>query len=141
MHRLNSPQLVFEPPPDGPYRSGGLKDLPMTTIGHFRRDGDGFTGRVETLSLDLTVTLSPADKFSAKAPDYIASSGEPDGRARECGAAWRVSDASGAVLSLKLDDPSWPEPISARIMAAEDGVLPLVWFRRVDPPTDKPPPA
>lgn len=106
----------------------------MTTIGHFRRDGDGFSGRIDTLALDVTVSLTPAEKFSAKAPDYIAMSTRPGGVALECGAAWRVSDASGAVLSLKLDDPSWPEPISGRIMAAEDGVLPLVWFRRADPP-------
>lgn len=108
----------------------------MTTIGHFRRDGDGFTGRVDTLALDITVTLTPAEKFSAKAPDFIAHAGS-----RECGAAWRVSDTSGALASLKLDDPTWPEPISGRIMAAEDGVLPLVWIRRADPPADKPPPA
>jgi uncharacterized protein (DUF736 family) len=108
----------------------------MTTIGHFRRDGDGFTGRIDTLALDLTISLIPAEKFSAKAPDYIARTGE-----RECGAAWRVSDASGAVLSLKLDDPTWSEPVSGRIMAAEDGALPFVWFRRSEaPPADKPQP-
>jgi uncharacterized protein (DUF736 family) len=106
----------------------------MTTIGHFRREGDGFTGRIDTLTLDVTVTLVPADKFSAKSPDYIAMTTRPGGGDRECGAAWRVSDASGAVLSLKLDDPSWPEPVSGRIMAAEDGALPFVWFRRADPP-------
>lgn len=105
----------------------------MTIIGHFRRDGDGFTGRIDTAALDLTVTLTPAEKFSAKAPDYLVHVGQ-----RECGAAWRVSDASGALLSLKLDDPSWPEPISGRIMAAEDGLLPLVWFRRPEPPATAP---
>lgn len=109
----------------------------MTTIGHFRREGDGFTGRIATLALDVAVTLIPAEKFSAKAPDYIAQVG-----AQDCGAAWRLSDASGAVLSLKLDDPTWPEPISGRIMAAEDGVLPLVWYRRLDaPPGVAPAPA
>ena len=113
----------------------------MTTIGYFRRDGDGFTGHVDTLALDITVTLSPAEKFSAKAPDYIASGGREGGGAHECGAAWRVSDTSGAVLSLKLDDPSWPEPISGRIMAAEDGLLPFVWIRRSEAPADKPSPA
>lgn len=107
----------------------------MTTIGHFRREGDGFTGRIVTLALDVTVTLAAAEKFSAKAPDYIAQI-----NGQECGAAWRVSDASGAVLSLKLDDPTWAEPVSGRIMAAEDGVLPLVWYRRVEPPAAAAPP-
>lgn len=91
-------------------------------------------GRIDTLSLDATVTLKPAEKFSSKAPDYIAHAGS-----RECGAAWRVNDASGALLSLKLDDPTWSEPISGRIMATEDGALPLVWIRRSDPHADKAP--
>lgn len=101
----------------------------MSTIGHFRREGEGFTGRLATLHLDVVVTLAPAEKFSSKAPDFIALVGEV-----ECGAAWRLADTTGAVLSLKLDDPTWPEPISGRIMAAEDGDLPLVWIRRTDPP-------
>lgn len=101
----------------------------MTTIGHFRRDGDDFTGRLVSLALDVTVRLVPAEKFSSKAPDYIALVGEV-----ECGAAWRLADTTGAVLSLKFDDPTWAEPISARLMAAEDGDLPLVWIRRSDPP-------
>jgi uncharacterized protein (DUF736 family) len=101
----------------------------MTTIGHFRRDGEAFTGRLATLGLDATLRLAPAEKFSSKAPDYIALVGES-----ECGAAWRLSDTSGAILSLRLDDPTWPEPINARLMAAEDGALPLVWIRRADPP-------
>lgn len=111
----------------------------MTTIGHFRRDGDTFTGRLATLTLDAAIRLTPAEKFSSKAPDYIATITSAGGE-RECGAAWRLSDASGALLSLKLDDPTWPEPISARLLAAEDGALPLVWIRRADPPPSAAPP-
>lgn len=107
----------------------------MTTIGHFRRDGEAFTGRLATLGLDATLRLTPAEKFSTKAPDYIALVGET-----ECGAAWRLSDTSGAILSLRLDDPTWFEPINARLMAAEDGLLPLVWIRRADPPPAASPP-
>jgi uncharacterized protein (DUF736 family) len=107
----------------------------MTTIGHFRRDGEAFTGRLATLGLDATLKLAPAEKFSSKAPDYIALVGET-----ECGAAWRLSDTSGAILSLRLDDPTWSEPINARLMAAEDGLLPLVWIRRADPPPAASPP-
>ena len=107
----------------------------MTKIGHFRRDGEAFTGRLATLGLDATLRLTPAEKFSSKAPDYIALVGET-----ECGAAWRLSDTSGAILSLRLDDPTWSEPINARLMAAEDGLLPLVWIRRADPPPAASPP-
>ncbi len=102
----------------------------MTTIGHLRRDGAEFVGRLETLTLATDLRLVPANKFSARAPDFDISAGTVD-----AGVAWRVTDTSGAVLSLKLDDPSWPEPINVRAMASEDGELPLVWIRRVEAPT------
>lgn len=101
----------------------------MSVIGHFRREGDGFVGRLATLALDATLRLAPASRVSAKGPDFIALVGD-----NEVGAAWRASDASGAVLNLKLDDPTWSEPVNARLMAAEDGVLPLTWIRKSDPP-------
>ncbi|WP_343699745.1 DUF736 domain-containing protein [Caulobacter sp.] len=101
----------------------------MTTIGHLRRDGAAFVGRLETLTLGKDLRLVPAAKFSARAPDFDIEAGSA-----QAGAAWRVTDTSGAVLSLKLDDPSWPEPINVRAMASEDGELPLVWIRRTDPP-------
>ncbi len=106
----------------------------MSTIGYFRREGDGFSGRLATLALAVDLRLVPAEKFSTKAPDYQAMVGQA-----EVGVGWKLSDASGALLSLKLDDPTWSEPVNARLMAAEDGAFPLVWIRRSDatapPPT------
>lgn len=99
----------------------------MTTIGYFRRDGEGFAGRLTTLQLDATVRLAPLDKVSARAPTYRAYVGDT-----ECGAAWPPNDpASGAVLNIRLDDPTWAEPIDARLMAGEEP-LSLVWIRRSD---------
>ncbi len=110
----------------------------MTTIGYFRRDGEGFAGRMTTLQLDAAVRLIPADKRNDKAPDYRVLVGE-----LECGAGWRATDeGSGALINLKLDDPAWPAPVNARLMAGEGEALPLVWIRRApeaaktpDPPT------
>ena len=102
----------------------------MSVIGHFRREGDGFTGRIATLALDVPLRLAPATRVSAKGPDYIALVGE-----NEVGAAWRASDASGALLNVKLDDPTWLEPANVRLMAAEDGVLPMTWIRRAEDKT------
>lgn len=99
----------------------------MSVIGHFRREGDGFSGRLATLSLDAAVRLVPAARVSAKGPDFRVLVGDS-----EAGAAWRAGDASGALLNVKLDDPAWGEPVNARLMAAEDGVLPLTWIRRTD---------
>jgi uncharacterized protein (DUF736 family) len=99
----------------------------MTTIGYFRRDGEGFVGRVTTLQIDATVRLTPIEKVSAKAPEFRAFVGET-----ECGAGWRPRDpAAGTLLNLKLDDPTWPEPIEARLVAGEEQ-CPLVWYRRVE---------
>jgi hypothetical protein len=61
------------------------------------------------------------------------------GRRTEVGAAWKASDTSGALLNVKLDDPSWPEPANVRLMAAENGVLPMTWIRKSENP-DKPAP-
>jgi uncharacterized protein (DUF736 family) len=99
----------------------------MTTIGYFRRDGEAFVGRLSTLQIDTTVRLVPIDKVSPRAPAFRAFVGEA-----ECGAAWRPNDASsGAVLNVELDDPTWAEPINARLMAGEEP-HPLVWIRRPD---------
>lgn len=104
----------------------------MTTIGYFRRDGDGFAGRITTLQLDASVRLVPIDKVSAKAPEFRAYVGET-----ECGAAWKPTGAAtGAVLNLRLDDPSWSEPIDARLIAGEEQ-LPLVWIRRTEEPSPR----
>ena len=108
----------------------------MTTIGYFRRHGDGFAGRITTLQLDATVRLAPIDKVSAKAPEFRAYVGEI-----ECGAAWKpTGPATGALLNLRLDDPCWAEPIDARLMAGDDD-LPLVWIRRSEEPPPRPAPA
>ncbi|AYV46261.1 DUF736 domain-containing protein [Caulobacter flavus] len=99
----------------------------MTTIGTFRRDGQDFVGRLSTLMIDASLRLTAVEKVSASAPVFRAFVGEA-----ECGAAWRPTDpASGALLNVKLDDPTWPEPIHARLMAGEE-TCPLVWIRRQD---------
>lgn len=107
----------------------------MSVIGHFRREGDGFVGRMATLALDAALKLVPATRGNARGPDYLVLLGE-----NEVGAAWRASDASGALLNIKLDDPAWAEPVNVRLMAAEDGAFPLTWIRRAeekDKPGDK----
>ncbi|MDR6530286.1 uncharacterized protein (DUF736 family) [Caulobacter rhizosphaerae] len=97
----------------------------MTTIGYFRRDGETFVGRLSTLQIDATVKLVPIERVSPRAPAFRAYVGD-----NECGAAWRPLDpASGAILNLELDDPTWSEPVNARLMAGEEP-HPLVWIRQ-----------
>lgn len=99
----------------------------MATIGTFTRSGTTFTGSVRTLSINAKTTIKPADKTNDKAPDYRVFNG-----AVEFGAAWKKTSGEGRdYLSLKLDDPSFPAPIYATLIEAEEpGNFNLIWSRR-----------
>lgn len=101
----------------------------MTQIGTFTRNNDGFFGRIRTLTLDVEVAILPADDTEAKnAPEHRVFL---DGL--EVGAAWdRTGDKAGSYLSLTIDDPSFAEPIRARLFEADakKGAWTLHWTRR-----------
>lgn len=97
----------------------------MATIGTFTKSGDGFTGAVSTLTLNVKVQVRPAEKASEKAPDYRIFSGRA-----EIGAAWKKTSNEGReYLSMKLDDPSLPAPILANLFEMEGGEYELIWSR------------
>ncbi|MDQ2764356.1 MAG: DUF736 domain-containing protein, partial [Pseudomonadota bacterium] len=61
----------------------------MTQIGLFSRTPDGFTGRLDTLTLSVGLTLVTADHNDAEnAPEFRVHLGE-DSDGPEVGAAWR----------------------------------------------------
>jgi uncharacterized protein (DUF736 family) len=97
----------------------------MTTIGTFNRDGDGFTGTIATLAIKAKAAIRPNAKTVENAPDFrIYASGV------EIGAAWaKTSEADKPYLSIKLDDPSFPEAIFCRLVGKSDGSHLLVWSR------------
>ena len=98
----------------------------MSTIGNFTASGNGFTGTVRTLTLNVKVKIVPNDKESENAPDYRIVAGS----AFDIGAAWKkVSKADRPYLSVTLDDPSFPATIYARLVEAEDGAHNLIWSR------------
>jgi uncharacterized protein (DUF736 family) len=105
------------------------KETTMATIGTFTKssDGSGFVGTVKTLSLNVKAKIAPADKDSDKAPDYRIFAGTT-----EFGAAWKkTSNAGREYLSVKLDDPSFPAPIYASLVAVEGTQdFTLIWSRR-----------
>jgi hypothetical protein len=52
----------------------------MAQIGRFIRTGNGFSGRLRTLSLDIELTIVPADHSDAEnAPNYRVHAGDEDG--------------------------------------------------------------
>ena len=98
----------------------------MATIGTFSRTANGFSGSVKTLNLDVkTVTFALAEGDNEKGPDFRIFAG-----ATEFGAAWKKTarESDREYLSVKLDDPSFPAPIYASLVDADDGYS-LIWSR------------
>jgi uncharacterized protein (DUF736 family) len=100
----------------------------MSSIGTFTKQEDGFNGTLRTLTINVKVKIVPIPKDNDKAPDYRVLAG-----AMEIGAAWkRQSKANKSYLSVRLDDPSFPAPVNARLVDVEDGSANLYWTRRSD---------
>ena len=62
----------------------------MATIGSFTKTGDGFTGSVKTLTLNVKAQFRPSEKDSDKAPDFRILAGST-----EFGAAWKKTSREG----------------------------------------------
>ncbi|MDQ0393511.1 DUF736 domain-containing protein [Labrys monachus] len=103
----------------------------MATIGTFTKNenGSGFTGAVKTLTLNVKAKFVPTEGESERGPDFRIFAGTTV----EFGAAWKKTarETGREYLSVKLDDPSFPAPIYASLVEAEDGEgLNLIWSRR-----------
>ena len=102
----------------------------MAQIGTFTLGEDGvFTGTIRTLAFNVKARLIPAEASqNEKAPNLRVLVGNV-----EIGAAWKktVRDSDREYLSVKLDDPSFPAPIFASLVAVEGGDgYALIWSRR-----------
>lgn len=92
----------------------------VAQIGQFTREVTGFVGRVHTLTFHLELAIVSVDPGDTEnAPDYRIHRGSEDGP--EVGAGWtRTSDKAGEYISLQLDDPTFDEPIRARLFQNGD---------------------
>jgi uncharacterized protein (DUF736 family) len=99
----------------------------MAIIGRITKDGDIYTGTIETLSFKAQIDLKPVEKRNDKAPNYRVYTSQS-----EVGAAWWMTSERGEeYLSVKLDDPAWPAPVHFAIFKAEDGSHNAIWSRPV----------
>lgn len=106
----------------------------MTTIGTFRKAGSEYVGEIVTLGVQATGVRIVREEVvpHEAAPTHRVFVGRA-----EIGAAWARHSAEGRdYLSLKLDDPSFPQPIYANLY--DDTVLEggeesfsLIWSRPV----------
>ena len=103
----------------------------MAQIGRFTRSKSGYSGRIQTLSLDAELALVPADHSDTEnAPDYRIHLSGGDGT--EVGAGWkRTGEKAGEYVSLLLDDPTFRQPVRANLFqSGEDkSVWVLNWSR------------
>lgn len=99
----------------------------MATIGTFTKQADGsYAGAIKTLTLNVKAAAFRPNEAKAddKAPDFRIFAGST-----EFGAAWKkTSRENRDYLSCKLDDPSFPMPIYASLVDADEGYS-LIWSR------------
>ena len=102
------------------------KDFIMARIGSFKQVAGEYRGEISTLTIAAkAVRIAPADSAGGNAPSHRVFAGD-----LEVGAGWekRTRD-DRPYLSVKLDDPSFAEPIFAQLFAADEGAFDLVWSR------------
>lgn len=103
----------------------------MSVVGIFTASKDGgWAGTIRTLAINAKVRLVPNDnRESASAPAFRVLVGHS--RVGEAWEARSVGDHPKDYLRVWLDDPAWPEPISAALFRSDDGdTAQLVWSRR-----------
>ena len=104
----------------------------MATIGTFEKTGKGYVGDIVTLSVQAqNVRITPEDSQTGEnAPSHQVFVGRA-----EIGAAWTKRSSEGRdYLSLKLDDPSFTQPIYANlfddtIVEGGEETFSLIWSR------------
>jgi uncharacterized protein (DUF736 family) len=100
----------------------------MAVIGTFSPVNNGYAGLIHTLSTNAPIRILANDrKEKESAPDFRILLGNI-----EIGAAWRKTrqGSEQIYLRVRIDDPSWPQPIWATLLeAADDGVVRLIWRR------------
>jgi uncharacterized protein (DUF736 family) len=102
----------------------------MATIGNFKKDGAGYAGTIETLTLSAKLTFEPVEKKTDSAPDFRVFH-LTDSLSSEIGAAWKKTSREGAeYLSVSIDDPTFAERINCRLVktGSEQGHT-LYWER------------
>ena len=104
----------------------------MANIGSFKKVNDEYQGEIVTLSVQTKgVRIVPeASRSSDKAPSHRVYV-----RRAEIGAAWpKRSNEGRDYLSVKLDDPSFTNPIFANLFDDEAGEgYSLIWSRNRRP--------
>jgi uncharacterized protein (DUF736 family) len=99
----------------------------MANIGSFKKVGNEFQGQIVTLTMQAkAVRIAPEGKSAnGAAPTHRVFAGKS-----EIGAAWTKRSNEGRdYLSVKIDDPSFAQPIFANLFDEGDVGYALIWSR------------
>ncbi|KMO39338.1 DUF736 domain-containing protein [Methylobacterium aquaticum] len=100
----------------------------MATIGIFTQTQTGFTGEITTLTIQAkkVAIVAVEERTAEAAPTHRIYLGKA-----EIGAGWAKRSSEGRdYLSVKIDDPSLPAALYARLFAEDDGKThSLIWTR------------
>jgi uncharacterized protein (DUF736 family) len=109
----------------------------MATIGNFKKDGAGYAGTIETLTLSAKLTFEPVEKKSDNAPDFRVFH-ITESFSSEIGAAWKkTSRESAEYLSVSIDDPSFAERINCRLVKTGSELGHTLFWERPRPQNGK----
>jgi len=95
-------------------------------IGTFKKDGIGYSGKIETLTLKANVTLEPNRSSGANGPAFRVFLG-----IHEVGIAFKkTSEKGNEYISVLIDDPAFAKSIWANLItSSKSDELPLMWDR------------
>lgn len=99
----------------------------MAVIGNFTSKDGKYTGTIRTMTINVKAQIVPNENPVAGAPSHRIFAG-----GAELGAAWtETAEESGkSYLSVKLDDPSFVQPVRAAFFVNEDDdTAIMVWNR------------
>jgi len=95
----------------------------------YNRTKDTYIGKLATLTGEIALRFTPVEPKTEKSPSYRVFA-EARGESIECGAAWqRTSKSDQEFLNVRLDDPTWPKPISCALLPGDDDSFILIWQR------------
>ena len=99
-------------------------------IGTFVEQNGGYSGRLQTATLDIELAFVPAEPTgSENAPDFRVLAGSTD-RACEVGAGWKhVGAKAGDYVAVQIDDPALARPLRANLFHGDGNQHVLVWSR------------
>ena len=101
-------------------------------IGTFEKRGDGYAGRLRTLTWDAAITIVPAQPSAAEnVPEWRRFVGDA-ASGIEIGAGWnRTGERAGAFIAVQIDDPAFAVPLRANLLRAsqKDDEHHLLWSR------------